>query len=506
MNARTASAQRAPIEPHRAPCESGADPSRATFPVRASPVSAHDSAVRAPCEPGANQVRTRCERAQDQHNVDRECSLPSARLRGTVAGRDLTVSATPTTTRLRGRMLAPARGGPTLRWIDDGVITIDSEGTITSIEAATADLDLPETHPGAVLLPGLVDTHVHYPQTRVRGSASGPLLEWLQATVFPEEAKFVDRGYAAAVAEEFCSAMIRQGTTSASIFGSPHAEATDILFATLARRGLRAHLGLTLMDRGAPPQNLLERSASMAACEALIERWHLHDRGRLRFCVTPRFALSCTPALLRDAALLAERHDLGIQTHLAENDEELRATAASFPDAADYLDVYRAHGLLGERSLFAHCIHLSNSAWDRLAASRAAIAHCPDSNFFLGSGVMSLQAATSRGIRVGLGTDVGAGRTFSLRRVAARAYDAALLDGSPTNAQALLWYATRGGAVALGLGEQVGLLEVGFDADLIALERPPADDSRDPFDALLFDLDAAPVRATYVRGRRLSPL
>ncbi len=400
----------------------------------------------------------------------------------------------------------PARDSPTLRWIDDGVLTIDSEGTILSIEAASADLDLPESHPGAVLMPGLVDTHVHYPQTRVRGSASGPLLEWLRATVFPEEAKFADPVYAAAVAEEFCSAMIRQGTTTASIFGSPHPKATDLLFATLARRGLRAHLGLTLMDRGAPPQNLLEGTSAIAACEALIERWHLHDRGRLHFTVTPRFALSCTPKLLRDAALLALRHDLKLQTHLAENDEELRATAASFPDAADYLDVYRAHGLLSERSLFAHCIHLSDNAWDRLASSQAAIAHCPDSNFFLGSGVMSLKAATSRKMRIGLGSDIGAGRTFSLRRVAARAYDAALIDGSPTDAQALLWYATRGGALALGLGETIGLLEAGFDADLVALQRPPEGDSRDPLDALLFDLDAAPVLATYVRGRRLSPL
>ncbi|HFE47495.1 MAG TPA: guanine deaminase [Nannocystis exedens] len=432
-------------------------------------------------------------------------SLPSAGLRGSLSAVIATVN-TPRTTQLRGPLLAPARDSPTLRWIDDGVITIDSDGTIRSVEAATADLDLPETHPGTVLLPGLVDTHVHYPQTRVRGSASGPLLTWLRATVFPEEAKFADPLYAATVAEEFCSAMIRQGTPTASIFGSPHPKATDLLFATLARRGLRAHLGLTLMDRGAPPQNLLDAAAAIGACEALIERWHLHDRGRLRFCVTPRFALSCTPTLLRDAALLAERHNLQLQTHLAENDEELRATAACFPDQTDYLDVYRAHGLLGERSLFAHCIHLNDNAWDRLAASRAAVAHCPDSNFFLGSGIMSLQAATSRDLRVGLGTDIGAGRTFSLRRVAARAYDAALLDGSPTDAQALLWYATRGGALALGQGEQLGLLEAGYEADLIALELPPKSDSRDRLDALLFDLDAAPVRATYVRGRRLSPL
>jgi len=413
------------------------------------------------------------------------------------------VKAPPNTSRLRGRILCPARDRPSLTWIEDGIIEIDDQGIIRSIAAATAEDTLPQTHPGAALLPGMVDTHVHFPQTRVLGSASGPLLDWLRATVFPEEAKFADAAYATAVADEFCAAMIAQGTTTASIFASPHPEATDILFATLARLGLRGQLGLTLMDRGAPPENLLEGSAAIAACEALCERWHGHDRGRLRFCVTPRFALSCSPPLLRAAADLAERRGLTVQTHLAENDEELRATAATFPGAADYLAVYEDHGLVGERSLFAHCIYLEDSAWDRLAAGRACVAHCPDSNFFLGSGVMPLHAATSRGIRVGLGTDVGAGRTFSVRRVAARAYDAALLSGARATPESLLWLATRGGALALGLEDQIGLLEPGFDADLIAVDLPDTSDPRDPIDALLFNLDAGPVRATYVRGRRL---
>ncbi len=413
------------------------------------------------------------------------------------------VSSSPATRRLRGRVLSPARNRPALEWIDDGVITVDDRGSIVAIAAAAPGETLPETHPGAVLLPGLVDTHVHYPQTRVLGSASGPLLDWLEATVFPEEAKFADRDYAKAVALEFAAAMIAQGTTTASIYGSPHPAATDILFATLATLGLRAQLGLTLMDRGAPAANLLAAGPALAACEGLIERWHGHDRDRLRFCVTPRFALSCTPTLLRGAAELAAKHDLPLQTHLAENDAEIRATAAAFPEAADYLDVYDSHGLLGERSLFAHCIHLSDDNWDRLAERRACVAHCPDSNFFLGSGVMPLAAATSRGVRTGLGTDVGAGRTFSLRRVAARAYDAALLSGSPTTPEALLWLATRGGAEALGLGDRIGLLEPGFDADLCAVDMPPGASARDPLDALLFNLDAGPVRATYVRGRRL---
>ena len=280
------------------------------------------------------------------------------------------------------------------------------------------------------------------------------------------------------------------------------------LFCELERRGLRALAGLTLMDRGAPDELLLASGPALAACTALVERWHGRDRGRLQFCVTPRFALSCTPALLRGAAALAERHGLPVQTHLAENPDELAATAQVFPDSADYLAVYEDHGLCGPRSLFAHCIHLSEGAWDRMATRGVAVAHCPDSNFFLGSGCMSLQAPVSRGIRVGLGTDVGAGRSFSLRQVMASAHDAALAVGARVTAEALLWYATRGGARALGLGN-VGCLAPGHEADIVAVDVPEyvqAQDDADHaklYDAIAFRRDAGPARAVLVRGQVL---
>ncbi|MFP2906045.1 amidohydrolase family protein, partial [Pyxidicoccus sp. 3LFB2] len=236
----------------------------------------------------------------------------------------------------------------------------------------------------------------------------------------------------------------------------------------------------------------------------LIERWHGHDAGRLRFCVTPRFALSCTSELMRGAARLAERHGLWMQTHLSENPEELRATAAAFPTAKDYLGVYEDHGLVGSRSLFAHCIHLSEGEWERMAHRNVAVAHCPDSNFFLGSGCMPLRKATERGLRVGLGTDMGAGRTFSLRRVAASAYDAALVVQSPVTPEELLWRATAGGALALGL-ERVGRIAPGYEADLVAVDVPGHVSAEAALiDALLFRRDSGPVRATYVRGRQLA--
>lgn len=404
---------------------------------------------------------------------------------------------------LRGRLLCPRPEEARVDEIADGLISVDAAGRITAVEVATDGCGVAETYPGAVLLPGFVDTHVHFPQTRVLGSASGPLLPWLERSVFPEEARFAAPAYAAAVAAEFCDALIRQGTTCASIYSSSHPVAAEVLFAALDERGLRALAGLTLMDRGAPAAVLLAADEAIAACESLVERWHGYDAGRLRFCVTPRFALSCTPTLLRAAGRLAERHGLAVQTHLAENTAEIAATAQAFADARDYLAVYEDHGLGGSRALFAHCIHLSEGAWDRVAAQDAAVAHCPDSNFFLGSGCMPLRAATGRGIRVGLGTDVGAGRSFSLRQVMAAAYDASLIVGAPAPAEALLWHATRGGARALGLGRAIGCLAPGFEADLVAIDVPEGVSGSALFDALAFRRDAGPVRATLVRGRPL---
>lgn len=406
--------------------------------------------------------------------------------------------------RIRGAVLRPLRDRAGFTLMPDAILDVDAQGRIASIGPAAEGEPLPETEPGALWMPGFVDAHVHYPQTRMVGSASGPLLDWLEKTTFPEEARFADRAYAEAVAEDFCAALVAQGTTAAAIFGSPHPGATDVLFAALDRWGLRALAGMTLMDRGAPPPNLMAAGPALQACEALIARWHGHDGGRLSFCVTPRFAIACTPELLAGAAALVQRHDLPMQTHLSENAAEIAYTMELFPDSADYLGVYADHGLLGPRALFAHGIHLSDGEWGRLAASGAALAHCPDSNFFLGSGAMRLAHALRLGIRVGLGTDVGGGRSFSVRRCAARAYDAALLVGEPVNAESLLWQATRGGALALGQGDRIGLLEPGFDADLVAVDRPEAASTDALWDALLFRLDFGPVRQARVRGRVLS--
>lgn len=408
-------------------------------------------------------------------------------------------------TTFRGRVLAPDATERRLTLIDDALLQLDDSGRFSSVGPAPPDCAVEETWPGAVILPGFVDAHVHYPQTRVLGSASGPLLPWLQSTVFPEEARFAEADYALAVAEEFCEALIAQGTTLAAIYSSSHPSATDTLLATLDRRGLRGVTGVTLMDRGAPQNVLREAQEALTANAELHERWHERD-GRLQLSIVPRFAISCSAALMRSAAEQARERALLVQTHISENLDEITATAALFPDSRDYLAVYEDHGLASPRLVLAHCVHLTDDEWQRVANNDVAVAHCPDSNFFLGSGSMPLRRALDLGIRVGLGSDVGAGRTFSMRRVAAAAYDASLVVGEIVGPEELLWLATRGGAQALGQSETLGCLAPGFDADLAVVDVAGGLGKSALLDALTFRHDAGPVRATLVRGQVLKTL
>jgi len=401
---------------------------------------------------------------------------------------------------LRGRVLAPAPDAPGWTEHSDAVIELDQRGRVRALVPAPEGCTVAETWPGCVIMPGFVDGHLHYPQFRMTGSASGPLLTWLSSTTFPEESRFADETYARAVADDLCAALGRAGTTLCSLYGSPHPRATEILFEALDRAGLRAQAGMTLMDRDAPPANLLDAGPALDACRAHVIRWHGHDDDRLRVVLTPRFAISCTSGMLEGVGALAAELGVPVQTHISENQDEISYTASLFPDSVDYLGVYQDHGCLPEGTLLAHCIHLSESEWSRLVAADAVVVHCPDSNFFLGSGVMGLAAALARGARVALGSDIGGGRAFSLRRVAARAYDASLLAGDRVEPRTLLWLATRGGARALGFGARVGCIAPGFDADLVAVPLPPGGVG-DLFDQLLFREDHGPVRATLVRGR-----
>lgn len=399
-------------------------------------------------------------------------------------------------------MLTPTGPDTPSRWLDDAVVTVDDGGWIAAVgpfhPGVTVDEDL---RPG-VLSPGFVDAHLHYPQTRVVGGASGPLLEWLDTVVFPEEARFADADYAAAVAADFCRSLVRAGTTCAMVYGPVQPLATDVLLRTMSSVGLRGVAGPVLMDRDCPEALRLPADQALPALRALAETWHGHDEGRLQVAVIPRFAPSCSPELLRGAGDLAAELDLQVTTHLSEHPDEVELVRSRF-GSPDYLSVYEDAGLLRRGAVFAHCIHPTDSEWRRMADAGAVVAHCPDSNAFLGSGHMPLDVVRGHGVPLAIGTDVAAGRTFRVPRVLSSAYDNARHLGLRPSPHHLLWLGTRGGALALGQ-PGVGALETGLDADMTLHTVPPWAEGVDAvLGWLLFDHDAPPADRTWVRGREV---
>jgi guanine deaminase len=408
----------------------------------------------------------------------------------------------------RASILTARAGDEALRYLDDGLLAVDERGRIASVtpaDDAPSGLGFVHDLRGKLLLPGFVDVHVHVPQTRVVGSASGPLLEWLEQTVFPEEARLREPDYASSVVDEFVRSVVRVGTTTVGAWSSSSPAATETLLSALDRAGLRAQVGLVLMDARCPAELAVPADLALAAAERLAATWHGRDDDRLRTAITPRFALSCSRELLEGAARLAHARGLLVQTHVSENPREGVETLRVHPIADDYLGVYEACGLVHERTLLAHAIHLSPSEWERAARAGVRIAHCPDSNFFLGSGSMAWAAPRDLGMRVGLGSDVAAGRSFDMRRAIASAWDAARVTGSAVTPAELFAASNLGGARALGLDARTGSLEPGKDADFIVLDRPAyAHGEAAALRFATFAADAAPVVRTYVRGRRVA--
>jgi guanine deaminase len=326
---------------------------------------------------------------------------------------------------------------------------------------------------GGLLLPGLVDTHVHFPQVRVIGGLGMPLLQWLEQCALPEEARLADVGYARAVAGEFTAGLVEAGTTSAMVFGSHFASAVDAMFTQAAETGLRVTTGLVVSDRVLRDDLLTTPEQAYDDGRALAERWH--GRDRLRYAVTPRFSLSCGDALLAScAALLKDVPGSFFTSHLNENVAEVMAVGELFDGAIDYLDTYDRQGLIGRRSILAHNVHPTDRQLALLAGQDATVAHCPSSNSALGSGLFPLRRHHEHGVRVSLGSDVGAGTGFSLLKEGLQAYFVQHLlgdDGMPLTSAHLLHLATAAGADALGLGAEVGDLSVGKQFDAVWL-RP----------------------------------
>ena len=327
-------------------------------------------------------------------------------------------------------------------------------------------------HGDNILIPGFVDAHIHYPQTDVIASGGRQLLDWLKDYTFPAEALFANSAHARSVAEFFLDELLRNGTTTAMVFCTVHRGSVEAFFQAAAARNLRMVAGKVLMDRNCP-QDLRDTAASGERdSRELIESWH--NKGRLKYAITPRFAVTSSEAQLQSAGRLAREFPGSlIQSHLAENHAEVAWVKQLFPQARSYLDVYDRYGLLRERAVYAHCLHLDATDRARMAQAGAAAAFCPTSNLQLGSGLFDLTAADAAGMRFAMGTDVGAGSSFSMLRTLAAAYQVAQLAQQSLPALRAFYLATLGGARTLGLEGEVGSLAVGSEADFIILDLQP---------------------------------
>lgn len=427
---------------------------------------------------------------------------------------------------LRGRVLDCAANpftdvaapGEALRYDADGAVVWSLQsGRILARGPAEATLkafpDAMVERCGAdLIVPGFIDAHCHYPQIGVIASWGAQLLDWLERFTFPEEARFADPAYAAAAAEAFLDAQARHGVTCAASFATSHPQSVDAFFEAASRRGLRAVAGKVLMDRGAPSELCDDPVRAYDETKDLIERWH--GRGRLGYAITPRFALTSSPAQLEAAGRLRVEHpDCLMQTHLSENKKEISEVARLFPKARDYLDVYEAAGLIGPGTVFGHAIHLTGRERARLGESGSAVAHCPTSNLFIGSGLFDLDGLARAGIAVGAATDVGGGSSFSMLATLRAAYEISQLRGAPLHPAGALWLATGGAARALGLERVVGRLAPGYEADIarldveacpvLAARARRCDSAADLFFAVMVLGDAGTVRATYSGGAEI---
>ncbi len=411
----------------------------------------------------------------------------------------------------------PAANPDAVTWIESGAVLVE-DGKITWVGRRP---ELPghlaagaSTHAYGreIILPGFIDAHVHYPQIGVVASYGAQLLEWLEAYTFPEEARFTDPDHAASMARLFLDLLLAAGTTTAAVYCTVHPESVTAFFEESEARGLRMIAGKVLMDRNAPDAVRDSAESGYDHSRSLIETWH--GRERSLYAVTPRFAPTSTPAQLEAcAALLGEFPDVYMQTHLSENLDEIRWVRELFPKARSYLDIYHGFGLLGPRSLFGHAIHMDEDDLGLAASSGSRFVHCPTSNLFMGSGLFDIARTRGAGIPVLLGSDVGGGSSLSPFATMKAAYEIAQLNGRTLAPEEAFWLSTAGAADALSLGDQIGRIAPGFEADMTVLdpESTPiirqrverAENLRDLLFAQMVLADDRAVRATYAGGRKI---
>ena len=359
-------------------------------------------------------------------------------------------------------------------YFDDGLLLVEG-GLVKAVgEAARLRGTLPggvnvSDYRGKLIVPGFIDCHVHFPQLDIIGSFGARLLDWLNRYAYPEEAKFADVGYAREVATAFVDELLRNGTTTALVFGTVHAHSADAIFEAAEAKGMRLVAGKVLMDSNCPEALRDDPDTAYEQSKALIERWH--GRSRLGYAITPRFALTSSAEQLAAAGRLAgEYPDVWVHTHLAETMDEVAAITRRFPQSRSYLDVYDSFGLLREKSVFAHCLHMDHADRSCMAAKGGAAAFCPTSNLFLGSGLFDLPAMRAAGISSGLGTDIGGGTSLSLLRTASEAYKVLHLQEHVLPSMQALYLATLGAAEALHLDDRIGNFATGKEADFVVLD------------------------------------
>jgi guanine deaminase len=381
---------------------------------------------------------------------------------------------------LRGRVLT-FRDDPGLEdanasydFVEDGAVLISSGkivklGTYQSVRSIAPTGMKEVDHRPNLILPGLIDTHLHFPQMQVIASYGTQLLDWLNRYTFVEEQRFSDESHAARIASAFVDELIRQGTTTAVSFCTVHKQSAEAYFAEAAKRNMCLIGGKVIMDRNAPEKLRDTPQSAYDDTKSLIERWH--GKGRAHYAISPRFAITSTEAQLSVAQSLAQEHpDCFIQTHLSENQDEIALTQSLFPWARDYTDVYERYGLLGRKSLFGHCIHLQHREIEALAQSSSVAVFCPTSNLFLGSGLFDRNGLMRSGVRTAIATDIGGGTSYSMLRTLDEGYKALQLRGQKLSPLSSFYVATLGNARALGLENAIGTLDEGSDADIIVLD------------------------------------
>ncbi|AGF77879.1 guanine deaminase [Desulfocapsa sulfexigens DSM 10523] len=386
-----------------------------------------------------------------------------------------------TTAAIRGQFLdfadvadCPSELADTVRHLKDGLLLlrnghIEWFGDWEEGRDKIAENCPVHQYPDKLIVPGFIDAHIHYPQAEIVGAHGEQLLEWLENYAFPAERKYQDKAYAAKMADFFIDQLLRNGTTTAMVFCTVHPESVEALFTAAEKQNMRIIAGKIMMDRNAPQYLLDTPESSYDASRKLIEKWH--KRGRLLYAITPRFAPTSSPEQLEMAGRLKKEFpDTYMQTHLSENADEIKWVRTLFPERSGYLDVYHHYGLTGTRCVFAHCVYLEDQEWDSLLDTDSAIAFCPTSNLFLGSGLFDLNRAREKQVNVAIATDIGGGTSFSMLKTLSEAYKVMQLQKQKFSAYEAFYSATLGGARALSLDHLIGNFSVGKEADFVVLD------------------------------------